>query len=183
MDPNQLSALQAQQKAQNDQMKAMMKQMGVEYEQEDNFNEEDEYDKVLKQMGIKASSNENDDIAMLLKGGKEENYEDMDDDTLLNSIMGEVNGTAPNQKAMESPLVKAKRSKEKADKLKDDMKAFMQAGNKQQAAVLLREYKAEMVTYQSIVDQHPDVKAQLEGAPIAKQVEEVKVSHAAAPVK
>ena len=52
-----------------------MKLMGLDAVENDKFDEEDEYDKILRQMGIKADGNDNEDIDGLLKG----NFDNSDD--------------------------------------------------------------------------------------------------------
>ena len=49
--------------------------MGLDAVENDKFDEEDEYDKILRQMGIKADGNDNEDIDGLLKG----NFDNSDD--------------------------------------------------------------------------------------------------------
>lgn len=61
-------------------MKAMLKQYGID--QDADMNEEDEYDKILNQLGVKASSGDNNDDVMDILNAKDDD-EDMDDDALL----------------------------------------------------------------------------------------------------
>lgn len=89
MDAKELKALEAMNAAQGKQMKEMMKQMGLEMDDEDmdGFKEEDEYDKVLRQMGIDPNKVENDeDIIAMLGNGEDE----LDDDAALREVEREL---------------------------------------------------------------------------------------------
>ena len=137
MEASELAALEAQNKEQDAQMKAMMKQMGLEEETIDRGGEEDEYDKVLKQLGINPDQNGDEDIMAMLNKDADE----MDDDALLEQIgAGHVQ--------VESPRTKANKLKEEADGLKDQMKALMAQGRKPEAAGLLKQYKAKMADHE-----------------------------------
>lgn len=139
-------------------MKQMMKQMGIEYDMdEDNeLNADDEYAKILKQMGIKEGGGD-DDVMRILQAG-EEDVDMMDDDALLRQYM-------PDELKPKSPRTEAKQAKDKAETLRAEMKKLMAAGKKTEAVPLMREFKAEMAKYNEICEKHPKVKQQLEGGP------------------
>lgn len=71
-------------------MKQMMKQMGIDMDDEELFNEEDEYDKVLKQMGIDPNKNDDQDILNLIGDGNDE-----DDDALIRQLDQHIQKESP----------------------------------------------------------------------------------------
>jgi hypothetical protein len=60
-------------------MKAMMKQMGLEgdVDMKDEFDEEEEYMKVLKGLGVDPNKNEDEDILAMLNNEAYQNDEDI----------------------------------------------------------------------------------------------------------
>jgi hypothetical protein len=66
-------------------MKAMLKQYGID--QDEDMNEEDEYDKILKQMGVKVTGNENDDVMAIWNGKDDDDDMEEDDDAILAKYM------------------------------------------------------------------------------------------------
>jgi hypothetical protein len=69
----------------------------------------------------------------------------------------------------ESPLEMARTHKKKADSIKIEMRALMDAGKKSDAVLLMKQFKQEIAEYDSICAANPEIKDQVENVQPVKQ--------------
>ena len=112
----------------------MMRNMGMEIDEEEGLNEDDEMRKIMQEMGV------------------QEDPEDMDDD----AILAELEMAEGQEK-----IQKGRDLRDKAEELKNETKALNSQGKKQEALAKMREFKAAQAEYDAFIKEHPDILAEM----------------------
>jgi len=108
-------------------MKAMMKQMGLDQDMDDDGDEE--FKKIMKQFGMKKS--EDDEILAGLQSDEDMDPENMTDEQLLAEIADHI----------PTPKSEALAIRERIDATKAKMRALVDSGNRPEAAKFVPQMK------------------------------------------
>ena len=129
-----MSAFAKQEAAQKKQMNDMMRQMGMEIDEEQGLDEDDEMRKIMKDMGV------------------QEDPENMDDDAILAELEMAEN---------DEKIQQGRNLRDKAEELKTETKALNSQGKKAEALAKMREFKAAQAQYDAFIKEHPDILAEM----------------------
>jgi len=112
----------------------MMRQMGMEIDEEQGLDEDDEMRKIMKDMGV------------------QEDPENMDDDAILAELEMAEN---------DEKIQQGRNLRDKAEELKTETKALNSQGKKAEALAKMREFKAAQAQYDAFIKEHPDILAEM----------------------
>ena len=129
-----MQAFARQEAAQKKQMNDMMRQMGMEIDEEQGLDEDDEMRKIMKDMGV------------------QEDPENMDDDAILAELEMAEN---------DEKIQQGRNLRDKAEELKPVTKALNSQGKKAEALAKMREFKAAQAQYDAFIKEHPDILAEM----------------------
>ena len=129
-----MQAFARQEAAQKKQMNDMMRQMGMEIDEEQGLDEDDEMRKIMKDMGV------------------QEDPENMDDDAILAELEMAEN---------DEKIQQGRNLRDKAEELKTETKALNSQGKKAEALAKMREFKAAQAQYDAFIKEHPDILAEM----------------------
>ena len=129
-----MQAFARQEAAQKKQMNDMMRQMGMEIDEEQGLDEDDEMRKIMKDMGV------------------QEDPENMDDDAILAELEMAEN---------DEKIQQGRNLRDKAEELKTETKALNSQGKKAEALDKMREFKAAQAQYDAFIKEHPDILAEM----------------------
>ena len=115
-------------------MNDMMRQMGMEIDEEQGLDEDDEMRKIMKDMGV------------------QEDPENMDDDAILAELEMAEN---------DEKIQQGRNLRDKAEELKTETKALNSQGKKAEALAKMREFKAAQAQYDAFIKEHPDILAEM----------------------
>ena len=112
----------------------MMRQMGMEIDEEQGLDEDDEMRKIMKDMGV------------------QEDPENMDDDAILAELEMAEN---------DEKIQQGRNLRDKAEELKTETKALNSQGKKAEALTKMREFKAAQAQYDAFIKENPDILAEM----------------------